>query len=48
MLKHDTVCLRHMLDAVREAEHFIRGKTRVVLTMDRKLELALGIGGVKH
>jgi len=41
MRRDDTVRLRHMLDAARDAEHFIRGKTRDDLSMDRKLELAL-------
>ena len=41
MRKHDAIRLRHMLEAAREAEHFIKGKTRDDLSIDRKLELAL-------
>ena len=41
MLKDDAIRLRHMLDAAKDAEHFIKGKTRNDLNTDRKLELAL-------
>jgi uncharacterized protein with HEPN domain len=41
MQKHDSIRLRHMLDSAKEAESFIRDKTRRDLNNDRKLELAL-------
>lgn len=41
MQNDDLTRLRHMLDAVREAESFIRGKTRNSLDTDRQLVLAL-------
>jgi uncharacterized protein with HEPN domain len=37
----DSIRLRHMLDAAREAESFVRDKTRADLESDRKLVLAL-------
>ena len=41
MRKDDSIRLRHMLDATREAEAFSRNKTRKSLDTDRKLALAL-------
>ena len=41
MQKDDYIRLRHMLDAAREAELFIQGKTRDSLETDRKLVFAL-------
>ena len=41
MRKDDSIRLRHMLDAAREAESFSRNKTRKSLDTDRKLALAL-------
>ena len=41
MRKSDTVRLRHMLDAAREAVFFARNETRSSLDTDRKLALAL-------
>lgn len=41
MQKDDSLRLRHMLDAAREAESFIKNKTRESLETDRKLVLAL-------
>jgi uncharacterized protein with HEPN domain len=41
MQKHDSIRLNHMLDSAKEAETFIRDKTRRDLNNDRKLELAL-------
>lgn len=41
MRKDDTVRLRHMLDAAREALGFAEGRTRQDLVRDRKLALAL-------
>jgi uncharacterized protein with HEPN domain len=41
MRKDDSIRLRHMLDAAREAESFSRSKTRKSLDSDRKLALAL-------
>ena len=41
MQKDDSVRLRHMLDAAREAEGFAQSKTRRSLDTDRKLVLAL-------
>jgi uncharacterized protein with HEPN domain len=41
MRKDDSIRLRHMLDASREAESFSRNKTRKSLDTDRKLALAL-------
>jgi len=41
MQKDDTVRLRHMLDAARDAELFAQGKTRRSLDSDRQLTLAL-------
>ncbi|SPD72233.1 conserved hypothetical protein [uncultured Desulfobacterium sp.] len=41
MQKDDATRLRHMLDAAREAESFIRNKTRKDLDTDRKLVFAL-------
>ncbi len=41
MRKDDSIRLRHMLDAAREAESFAQNKTRSSLDTDRKLQLAL-------
>lgn len=41
MQKDDSVRLRHMLDAAREAVSFARNKSRKSLDHDRKLALAL-------
>ena len=41
MRKDDTIRLRHMLDAAREAVTFARGRTRGDLDNDRQLVLAL-------
>ena len=41
MLKNDTVCLMHMLDAAREACSFVEGRKRNNLDRDRRLVLAL-------
>ena len=41
MRPDDMVRLRHMLDAVREAQGFILGRSRADLDGDRKLVLAL-------
>lgn len=41
MRRDDTVRLRHMLDAAREAMTFVRGRTRADLDTDRQLVLAL-------
>lgn len=41
MPKDDSVRLRHMLDAAREAVSFVQGRTRVDLDRDRMLVLAL-------
>ena len=41
MHKDDTVRLRHMLDAAKEAVSFLHGKQRSVLSSDRKLALSL-------
>lgn len=41
MRKHDIIRLRHMLDAAKEAESFVLGKSRTALDTDRMLVLAL-------
>jgi len=41
MQKDDSIRLRHMLDATREAVSFARSKNRRSLDRDRKLALAL-------
>lgn len=41
MLKHDLVCIRHILDAAREALSFALGKTRLDLNTNRMLVLSL-------
>jgi uncharacterized protein with HEPN domain len=41
MLKHDLVCIRHILDAAREALSFASGKTRLDLNTNRMLVLSL-------
>jgi uncharacterized protein with HEPN domain len=41
MQRDDSIRLRHMLDAAREAESFVRDKAREDLESDRKLVLAL-------
>ncbi len=41
MRKDDHIRLRHMLDAAKEAELFIKDKTRYSLDTDRKLTFAL-------
>ncbi len=41
MRKDDSIRLRHMLDAAREARSFAQNKTRNSLDTDRKLQLAL-------
>ena len=41
MRKDDSIRLRHMLDAAREAESFSQDKTRSSIDTDRKLALAL-------
>ena len=41
MQKDDTIRLRHMLDAAREALEFTRGQSRTDLNTDRKLVLAI-------
>lgn len=41
MHKDDTVRVRHMLDATREALSFVQGKTRDDLERDRQLVLSL-------
>jgi uncharacterized protein with HEPN domain len=41
MRKDDSIRLRHMLDAAREAESFYRKQTRESLDSDRKLTFAL-------
>ena len=41
MQRDDSIRLRHMLDAAREAESFVRDKARGDLESDRKLVLAL-------
>ena len=41
MRRSDTVRLRHMLDAAREALSFAQGKSRADLDADRQLVLAL-------
>lgn len=41
MQKDDSIRLRHMLDAAREAESFIRNKTRKDLNTNRQTVLAL-------
>lgn len=41
MNEADRVRLTHMLDAVRAAEEFAQGQTRVALEQDRKLAFAL-------
>lgn len=41
MQKADLIRLRHMLDAARHAEGFIKGKTRNSLDSERQLALAL-------
>lgn len=40
-LKNDEVCLRHILDAAREAIVFCRGRSRADLDKDRMLNLSL-------
>lgn len=41
MQRDDSIRLRHMLDAAKEAKSFVWGKTREDLESDRKLVLAL-------
>ena len=41
MRKDDEIRLRHMLEAAREAESFVRGRTRGDLDTDRQLVLSL-------
>lgn len=41
MRKDDSIRLHHMLDAAKEAESFVKNKTRSSLDTDRKLVLAL-------
>lgn len=41
MLRDDTVRLRHMLDAARQAIEFVRGRSRADLDRDPMLALAL-------
>ncbi len=41
MPKHDLVCIRHILDAAREALSFASGKTRLDLNTNRMLVLSL-------
>ena len=41
MLRNDQVCIRHILDAAREAVGFANGKTRTDLDTDRQLNLSL-------
>lgn len=41
MQRDDSIRLQHMLDAGKEAESFVRDKTRKDLESDRKLALAL-------
>jgi uncharacterized protein with HEPN domain len=41
MSKHDTIRLRHMLDAAREAQGFARGRQRADLDSERMLVQAL-------
>lgn len=40
MYKNDTIRLRHMLDAARDASAFIAGKSREDLDTDRMLTLS--------
>jgi len=40
-LKDDSVRIRHILDAAREAVAFAKGRSRVDLNTDRKLNLSL-------
>ena len=41
MRKDDEICLRHVLDAAREAMSFAMGRTRLDLDSDRMLVLSL-------
>ena len=41
MFKDDSVCIRHILDATREAISFADGRSRTDLDTDRKLNLSL-------
>jgi uncharacterized protein with HEPN domain len=41
MFKDDSVCIRHILDAAREAISFADGRSRTDLDTDRKLNLSL-------
>lgn len=41
MQKHDTIRLRHMLDAAHEALEFAQGRSRTDLDRDRMLVLSL-------
>ena len=41
MRRDDEICVRHMLDAAREAVSFAQGRTRDDLSTDRQLVLAL-------
>jgi uncharacterized protein with HEPN domain len=41
MFEDDSVKIRHILDAAREAVAFSQGRTRADLTTDRKLNLSL-------
>ena len=41
MLKNDDVCLRHILDAAREAIAFSSNRSREDLNIDRMLNLSL-------
>lgn len=41
MKQDDRVRLQHMLDAAREALHFMQGRTRTDLDTDRQLTLAV-------
>lgn len=41
MFKNDKICIRHILDAAREAVAFTQGRCRADLDTDRKLNLSL-------
>jgi uncharacterized protein with HEPN domain len=41
MLKNDNVCLRHILDAAREAIAFSSNRSREDINIDRMLNLSL-------
>jgi uncharacterized protein with HEPN domain len=41
MLRTDRVCIRHILDASKEAVEFAKGRSRAELDSDRKLNLSI-------